>query len=182
MENSQKNLIIQSVKIGALFGLLGIAISLIIYLLNINMLSIGFGIVFIIINIGLSIVIFAYGMRYIRDKYFNGTISYLNKSIIGLIIGLVSGWLAGLFGILLFTYYDPGFMEGQIDRFIIMLEEMGLDEAGVMKQEQRIRESFTLTGQLKAMFIRTPIFAFILSLIIAAFVKKQKTDNESTVL
>jgi hypothetical protein len=182
MENSMKNLVIQSIKIGALYGLLSIVITLIIYLLDIYMMSIAFGIIYFIINIGLTIVIFVYGMKLVRDKYFGGTITYLNRAVVGLIIGLVSGWLAGLFGILLYTYYDPAFIAGQIDQLMIKLEEMGLDEAAIMKQEQNIREGFTLTGQIKAMFIRTPIFAVVLALIVAAFVKKEKTDNQSAAI
>ncbi|MCB2221696.1 MAG: DUF4199 domain-containing protein [Bacteroidetes bacterium] len=182
MENQKIALFTHSLKIGALYGLLSIVISLLIYIFNVNMLSIGFGIVYFIISVGLSVVVFIYGMRTIRDKYFNGYISYGHKFLVGLIIGLVSGWIAGLFGLLLYVYYDPGFIADQIDKFVIKLEEYGVDETTLMKQEESMREGFTAMGQIKSMLIRTPIFTVVLSLIVAAFVKKEINKDDGKVL
>ncbi|HPE56618.1 MAG TPA: DUF4199 domain-containing protein [Bacteroidales bacterium] len=182
MEHSKNTLFLVSFKIGALYGLLSIVITLLIYILNIYMFSIGFGIIFFLITLGISIFVFRYAMRKIRDRYLNGTISFINKFLIGLIVGLVSGWISGIFGLLLFTYYDPGFINGQIDIFIDKLAQYGLDDAAITKQEENLRQGFTQIGQIKNMLIRTPIFTIILSLIIAAFVKKEINKDDGVVM
>ena len=182
MENQLKSLIIQSLKIGAFFGLINIIITLLIYILNVNMMSIGFFIGYLIFSIILTIIFFVYGMKNIRDNYLNGVISFGYKFLTGLIIGIVSGWIAGIIGIILYVYYDPGFIVEQIDELIIKLEDMGLEETVIDKQESDIRKGFTLTGQLKTMFINTPIFTVILSLIVSALVKKEKNSDSDQVL
>ncbi len=121
-------------------------------------------------------------MRYIRENYLDGVISYGYKFIIGLIIGLISAWIGGILSILLYVYYDPGYISEQIDSLIIKLEELGMDETLIIKQEKDLIDSFTLIGQLKTLFIKTPIFVIVLSLIISAFVKKQKDTDTGQIL
>lgn len=174
MENKSKAVFIQSLKIGAYFGILNIIIALLLYIFRVNMMSIVFSIVYFIINMGITIFFFIYGMKYIRDNYLDGVISYGYKFLIGLIIGLISAWIAGILSIMLYVYYDPGYISDQIDKLIIKFEELGMDETVIFKQEQKLKDSFTLNGQIKTLLIKVPVFEIVLSLIISAFVKKEK--------
>lgn len=182
MEDQPKAVFIQSLIIGAYFGILNIIIALLLYIFRVNMVNITFSIIYFIFNIGISILFFVYGMKYIRDNYLNGVISYGYKFLIGLIIGLISAWIGGILSVALYVYYDPGFIAEQIDKLIIKFEDLGMDETVVFKQEQKLKDSFTLIGQIKTIFIRTPIFIIILSLIISVFVKKEKETGTNQML
>jgi len=182
MENQSAKLIARSLKFGLYLGLVYIITTLLTYILNINMLSIGYGIIYFLISAAIVVTFLVFAMKEVREQVYGGVLPYGNRFLVGLIVGLIGGWISGLFSMVLFNLYDPGFIEDQILQFSEKLIEYGVDEAGALEQENKIREGMTIAGRLKSLLIYAPIFSAVLSLIVAAFVKKELNANNDKVM
>jgi hypothetical protein len=180
MENKNTSFITKSILYGLFTGLVFIIITVLIYLLNVNMLTIGFGIGIFLTNAIILIVAMILGIKEIRNKVFEGVLSYGGRVLAGFLIGFTGSVISGLFSLWFFTYYDPGFILDRLPDFVDNLIDKGLPEDQAYKMEEDIREGFTVTGQLKSMFMKGPIMYAVIALIVSAFIKK-KSESDTTI-
>jgi len=180
MENKNTSFINKSLLYGLIAGAILIVITVIIYVLDINMLSIGFGIGIFIVNAAIIIVAMIMGIKDIRDKVFEGVLSYGSRVLAGFLIGFAASVLSGLFGFWFFVYYDPGFIMDRVPDFVDSLIEMGAPEEAAYDAEKDIIDGFSVKGQMKSIFMKGPIIYAVLALIIAAFIKK-KPESDATI-
>lgn len=159
-------------------GLLGIALiifMLITYVLNVpstssvNWLS-------WIIFIGLLV----YGQKTYRTEL-GGYISYGNLVKFGVMMGIFAGFLTGVWQYVLYTMIDPGLWEKQMLELEETYLELGLSEEMIEKSmEANKKFSSPLLISLGAAFTYA-LMSLILSLITAAFLKKENDSFESFV-
>lgn len=162
---------------GLILGAAMIVVSLIYYILDVNMFSIGFGILSMLISLAIVIIVFALGMNSYRDRSLGGKIDFKRCFLIGLIIGLVGFIISSAYNLIFMTYIEPGAMEEGINKFIEkwgdkMTEEQ-LDDT-ISKMQKRMTPSV----QIKSGLITGAVISVILSLIVSAFIKKDKTVSE----
>jgi len=182
MENQNKSLLLKSLQYGAITGIVFIVITLLIYVLNINMISIGFGILIFIINAGIMITAMVFGIKHVRDKIFGETLIYGKRFLVGFIIGLIGTWISVIFSFIFFKYFDPDYLPGQVENFAEKLIEWGVPEEDAWLQEEKMTESLKPLNQLKNGLIKLPLIYGGVSLIISAFVKKNRVSAEDKVL
>ncbi len=164
---------------GVVVGLILSVITFIIYLADINMFGIATGISIFVINITILIVAFVYTMKKVRANSGEKGLSYVKRLTVGVIVGVISGWIATLTSYIIFQIIDPNFISGQLEGFIDTLINLGVSEDEAIETVDKMREDFTTMGQLKNGLIKTPLVYIVISMIIAAFVRKDIESKDS---
>lgn len=162
---------------GLILGAALIVVSLIYYILDVNIFSIGFSILSLVISLTIVIIVLALGMNSYRDRSLSGKIDFKKCFMIGLIIGLVGFIISTAYNLIFMTYIEPNAMEEGINKFI---EKWGdrmtaeqLDDT-ISKMQKRM----TPSSQIKTSLISGAIISILLSLIVSAFIKKDKSASE----
>lgn len=116
------------------------------------------------------------GLKSYRDQDLGGYISYGRSLGTGVLFGLFGGIIAGLFSVLMFTVIDPGLAEKIIEK-----AQQDMIEKGNMSEDQ-IETAISYTRKFMnpgILFIfsilGTAFMAFIFSLIVSIFIKKEQT-------
>jgi len=159
---------------GLLTGVIFIIITALIYFLDINMFQIWFMLSMFIVNIVIIITAIVITIKKVRESVIDKNLNYGNRFLTGLIVGLTAAWLSGLFSYLLFQIIDPNYMLTQVEGFSETLINMGLTEDNAYAKVDEMKISFLPIEQIKTNFLKTPAFFVVLSLIISAFIKRQK--------
>ncbi len=120
------------------------------------------------------------GIKSYRDQDLDGFISYGKSLGTGTLIGLFGGIISGFFTVLMFTVIDPGLAQKIVEQ-----AQQDMVEKGTMTEDQ-INMAITWTqkfmnpGILFVFSILGSIFmAFIFSLIVSIFTKKEPTPFQS---
>ncbi|MBP6978524.1 MAG: DUF4199 domain-containing protein [Bacteroidales bacterium] len=176
METKPRSLFVHSLIYGLILGAALVVISLIYYILDINMFGIGFMLLNLLVTLAVVIVVMLLGVNAYRDRYLGGKIDYKRCFFSGLIIGLVGFIISTLYSYIFMAWIEPGMMEENINQFIEKwgdkMTEDQLDTA-ISKMQK-----MTPASQIQRGAISGLIMAVILSLLISLFVKKDKTGSE----
>ncbi|WP_210466881.1 DUF4199 domain-containing protein [Rufibacter roseolus] len=127
---------------------------------------------FVILIVG---IVFAY-------KYFkannNGFMKYSQGLGIGTLAGLVAGILTAIVSYFYIEFIDPSVLENMKQAQIEMMEGFNLPEEQMDKFIEDLENKTTALRQAINQIIGLPIIAFILSLIIAAIMKRSQPEFE----
>ena len=153
---------------GLILGLLGVVFSLVLWFLDLTFNK-NLGYIFMIVEI----VILFFLVKSYRDNYLHGAISFGQALGAGVVIFLYTSIITGIFSALLYTVIDPELMNKGLAATEEIYRERG------MPQEQ-IDMGLKMAGKMMKPAISIPIgliismfFGFIMSLIVAAFVRKE---------
>lgn len=177
MEEETQNAFKSGVRPGLIIGIIMVAITYLVYVINSSLLISGmFGIGTLIGLIGLVVY---FGIQYRSE--IGGFISFGDSFKFSIVAMVIAGLISTLGMLLLYTLVDPDLPEVLAEEAtantIEMIEKIG-GSADAMPPEQldEIREStkegFTAIGQIKGFGISV-IFYAVLSLISAAIIKKR---------
>jgi hypothetical protein len=175
--STSPNLFKHALKSGAIIGGIGIAITAILYVVDLSLLAnLKVGIVMILVFLGLVIYM---GINYRKEA--GGYLSYGKAFQHGYVTLLVSGFISTLFQILLYHVIDPSIPGALTDISLEMAEEMmagfGMsgDQLDKAMEQARIDTParFTVVGLLKQFAWGFLIYA-IISVITSIFVKKNE--------
>lgn len=108
----------------------------------------------------------------------NGFMSYSQGLGLGTVLGLIAGLLNGLVAVLYLTFIDSSFMERQMDKVIIQFEEQGMTDAQIEQSMQFMEYTMNPIAIFFMSIIFTAIFAFLVSLVVAAFTKNNDPSTE----
>ncbi|HNS17959.1 MAG TPA: DUF4199 domain-containing protein [Bacteroidales bacterium] len=179
METQPRSLLVHSLIYGLILGALLIVVSLIYYILDVNMFGLGFIFLNLFIMLAVVIVVMLLGAKSFRDKYLGGKIDFKQCFFIGLIIGLVGFIISVLYNFIFMSYIEPGMMEESVNQFIEkwgdkMTEEQ-LDDA-INKMQSRL----TPASQIRSGATSGIIMSVLFSLIVSLFVKKDTAASDLT--
>lgn len=176
MENKRSQAKV-AMNYGLLYGLAGIAITLLFYFLGTDMESkipmlTGFAalILFIII-----------GVKSYRDEDLEGYISYGKSLGTGTLIALFGSIITAIFTVILFTYIAPELPEKIIENAQQKLAEKGMSDA---QMEQGIKMTRMFMSPVWLFFfsiLGTTFWGFVFSLIISIFTKKESNPFNSNI-
>jgi len=171
MEN-QNSVIKPSLTYGLYLGIALILFSLVMYLLDIDHDSKLMWVSYIIMAGGLF-----WAMISFRDKINGGFVTYGKAFGTGFWTGLFAAIIGTAFTYIYVTMIDPG----MIEEILLKAEEQILDSSPNMSDEQ-LEQALSMTEKFTSPimitiwgFVANVIFATILSLIIAIFVKREGT-------
>lgn len=153
---------------GLILGLIGVVYTLVIWILDLSFNK-NIGYLFLLVEI----VILFFLIKSYRDNHMHGSISYGQALGAGVIIFLYATIITSIFSFLLNTVIDPGLMQ----KGLAAQEQLLLDRG--MTQEQ-VDAGLKVAAKMMKPVITIPIglvvnmfFGLILSLIAAAFVRKE---------
>jgi hypothetical protein len=153
---------------GLILGLIGVVYTLVIWILDLSFNK-NIGYLFLLVEI----VILFFLIKSYRDNHMHGTISYGQALGAGVIIFLYSTIITSIFSYLLNTVIDPELMQ----KGLAAQEQVLLDRG--LTQEQ-VDQALKVAAKMMKPAISIPIglvanmfFGLILSLIAAAFVRKE---------
>ncbi len=160
------------------FGLIGGVIFIIYTLLaNLTGLSIpnGLGKVFLNLAIVLAVTIglVIYFVRQHRDNDLGGYISFKRAFLLSFVSLLISSVISGLFSMIYVAYIDPSFLDTVLDATEEMMTNMGAPADAIETQMADMREKMTVVGMLKQSLMNGIVGGLVISLIVAAIMKKK---------
>ena len=131
------------------------------------------------IGYGMLILFLVLGIKSFRDQDLDGYISYGKSLGTGVLVGLFGGIITGIFTVLMFTVIDPGMANKLIEATQQKLIDQGLPESQIEMSISYARKFmsppilfvFSIVGQV--------LMAFIFSLIISVFLKKEQNPFDS---
>lgn len=153
---------------GVIFALIGIVYSLIMYFFDLSFNKVQ-GWIFILIQI----VVLWFLLKSYRDNYMYGNITYGQALGAGLIIFLYYAIIMALFTYILYTVIDPDLMDKQLAFTEEEMLKRGLPQEAVdagMKVQTKIMKPAIMAP---ISIIGVMFQGLIMSLIVAAFVKKE---------
>jgi hypothetical protein len=153
---------------GLILGLLGVVYTLVLWFLDLTFNK-NLGYIFILVEV----VILFFLVKSYRDNYMHGMITYGQALGAGVIIFLYATIISSIFSYLLYAVIDPGLMAKGL-----AAQEQGFLDRG-MTQEQ-VDAALKVAAKMMKPAISMPIglvvnmfFGLIVSLIVAAFVRKE---------
>jgi len=159
-----------ALKWGAILGVASIIFSLILFITD-NVGNNGLGAISFVLTIGGLVL----AMRDFRTQN-GGFMRYGQGLSTGTLTAGISGLLSSLFSVFYTTVIDTGVMERMVEKTRDKLEESGLPDEQI-DQQIKFVEMFQSPGLTFALgVIGAVIFGFLLSLVIAAIMKKEKTN------
>jgi len=166
---NQNDIYKNAANFGFILGLVIIIASLIIHFIGVNNARLTS-----YIPIIFSAVAISFGTKNLRDKFQNGYISYARALGSGVLIALFGAILQSFFTYVFFAYISPESLSLMFDTMEQALIDQGQDEEQIATAMQMSRQFMgPATIAISGIFSAT-LWGFILSLISAAFIKKDE--------
>lgn len=149
-----------------------VVLSLLFYLINFNMMSMGGMAIFYILLLGIGFTFAIMATRAQRDQIDGGYITYGKAVLVGLLTVFIGVFISSFWNYILVNFIDPGYVDALKEQFI---ETWG--ERMPAESLEQALEGFDKSGDLfqivKQGLIGGVIYGLIVGLISAAFLKKQ---------
>jgi hypothetical protein len=164
---------------GAILGIVSIIISLIMYISGYMPINFKRILLTTVISLAVTIVFVSAGMKSYRDKVLDGTISYGQALVVGILIVVFSSLLASIYNLIFNYVIDPEYMDRVMEATknwtYDWMNNMGSTEAQIEDAMERFdKQQATPVKTFLQGLIWSAVFGTILSLIIAAFTKKSR--------
>lgn len=162
---------------GVIVGVVGILLGLVVYFLNANTTGWVSWVTIII-----SIAVLVYCLLAYRNEYLGGYASFGQIFLMGLVIGIISSILMMAYTYLLHTVIDPDLME----KLKLVYEERIMSNRRIPESMyddlfEKMEKRMTVKRMTINALIFGTIFNAVISLIIAAFVKKEANPVNNAV-
>jgi hypothetical protein len=123
----------------------------------------------------LLIIFLFLGIKSYRDQDLDGYISYGKSLGTGVLIGLFGGIITGFFTVLMFTVIDPGLAQKIIEKAQEqMIEKGGMSDEQIEMAMSMTKKFMTPTMLFLFSIVGSAFMAFIFSLIVSVFTKKEQ--------
>jgi len=166
---------------GAILGIVSIIMSLIMYIAGYMPINLKRIMLTAVISIAITIIFVSAGMKSYRDKVLEGNISYGQAFVAGLLIVIFSAVLINIYNLIFNLVIDPDYMnrvmEATRNWTYDMMNNMGAPEGQIEDAMERFDRQQANMSHLKTLMqgiIWSVVFGAIISLIVAAFVKKSR--------
>ncbi|MCX6271774.1 MAG: DUF4199 domain-containing protein [Bacteroidetes bacterium] len=176
METNQPSVIKHSLNYGAILGAIVVLYSLLLYGLD-AMMNQALGYISFILLLGGII----YGIKQYRDKLNNGFISFGTGFKTGFFMIIVSGLIGSVYTFLFFQFFDPGMIQQMLKHSEEQLVHKypNMDDAQI-QQMLKYSAMFMKPWSMAIFgFFMNVIVGGILSLIVAAVMKKEENPMQS---
>ncbi|GAB6279583.1 MAG: hypothetical protein STSR0006_15960 [Lentimicrobium sp.] len=179
MKNKLNIIIENSLKFGALMGVVFILLSLIYYIAGFDQFNAVFGIVNLLVSLAVYIGFLYYSNKTLRDKKLNKVLTYTDGLLNSFITGIIAAILSGIYSYLFYQYFDPAYFAESIERSIEMLEQNPTLTGEVLDNAIAKIESITPLNSALQGFYGNIAMSFIFALIISAFTRKKPLPSFS---
>ncbi|MEA2040997.1 MAG: DUF4199 domain-containing protein [Bacteroidota bacterium] len=166
---------------GAVLAAIFIVYGMLLYVLEVNYFSIGFGILnFVIMAVIFASVMLVFGKK-IRNTLFEGYMSYGQAFAYTLALGILGGVFIAIFNFFFYEFVDLSYLDNQASEFLYKMEQRGLSEEQLQDIREKVSKELHGPSWKKSLkgLMNNSIIAVIFSLIISIFVKQNKAYEAS---
>jgi len=176
MEKKNTSVFYNGLIWGLILGFAGIIYQVILYMLDQNLNQVlGYG------GILISLILLVLGMRSFRDSIRDGVLPFGTAFGFGIVAIVVSGVIGTIYGYIMWTVIDPDIITKMMELQTEKMLERGLPEEAI-EQAIGITSKFMKPGVMAAMGLGSSLFfGAILSLIVAAFMKRDESGDAGLV-
>jgi ABC-type sugar transport system permease subunit len=128
----------------------------------------------------IMVVVLWLGIKAVRDESESKTIGYGKALGTGVLISLYSGLMSGVYSFIHFKFVNPNFADYQIELIRPKWVAAGMGDAQIEQAEHFTRMMMTPLVNAILTPIVAVIFGLILSLILAAFLKRNPPEGAQT--
>lgn len=173
------DLIKYSGKFSLYAGLILIAITAFIYIFDTNVFSVWFGLLSFSVTFTILIVFMYLGTCNLRDSALEGKINYLESLIALFTIGIIALLMSSLFSFLLSTVIDPEYQIRQLENLReFIYSNQFIPESEKERIIEESKKNINPINQLINSLKFQPFLILFMSLLMAFFIKKNKTVNQ----
>jgi hypothetical protein len=164
------------VKFGLISGFILIIYNVLLYALDIDIFSIAFSLVNGILYFGFMIALAVIGVNKMRDEDLEKKITYIQAFLGSFVILLISLYLTSIFSYILNGFIDTAYFPNKMDGFIANMEGK-ISEEQLNDIVKGLEESLDPVKAIIKSIWMSPLIALVVGAIIAAFIKKDKTED-----
>ena len=165
-----------ALKFGLIIAIFSIILTLVSYVLDIEVFSFSFIALNLILGLAILIGSFVFGIKNYREKSLDGKITFGQAFLQGLAIGAIGYGIIAIFTYVFHAFIAPEYMAGQLDGLIAFMEGMGVPDSALDEAIADFEEKLPPIKQLISAVQTGGIMTVIFSLIVAASVKKDTTQ------
>ncbi|MGC9471877.1 MAG: DUF4199 domain-containing protein [Bacteroidales bacterium] len=180
MENNESSILTQSLIYGLYFGLVMVALSLVMWMFNIMPTRFSINIILFIVNVVIYFGLLFWFTRMYRDESLGGYISYGKAFLFALLVAFFGSVVSAVYNYVFNAFIDPGYMERimqvTMESTENFMRERGLSQDQIDMAMARF-ENQEIPGPGKTALqsvLGGVIYGLIVSLITSAFAKKQE--------
>jgi len=172
-----------AVSSGLILGVVLILYSMILYVFEANVLSIGFGILNFVISIGIFVLVMLLAGKSVRTIHFGGYMAYKDAFVFTLVVGITGTVLYAIFTYFYYAFADLSYLQNQVDEFLFDMQQRGLNESQLQDLKKQMEEQFSATPikQASNSLLLNSIATVVLALLVSIFVKRNKPDYEEEI-
>jgi hypothetical protein len=161
-----------ALKWGLISAVISIVINLVITLSNAKFSTL-VSILMLIVSIGISATLLALAMREYRSQN-NGYLGYGEGLGLGTLLSAISGLVAGAFNFIYQKFIDPTIVERRLNEARDQMESQGMED-GRIEQAMKVTTWMSEPGvQFVSAIFLSVLFGFLISLIVAAILRREK--------
>jgi hypothetical protein len=180
METKKRSLFVNALIYGLILGAVYIVLSLVYYILDVDIIKPGMSLLILVINIALLIIMMLIATNAYRDKMLGGKITWFEAFLFCVIVGFIAYILSGIYGFLFYKYYEPHLLDQIHMRALEMIEKIpNISESRLAKIEHRMDRQLTPIGTFFQSLQMAVVGSLVFGAIVALFVKKEKEPDEN---
>ena len=167
-----------ALKYGLIISVINIVLTLVYYVLDVEMFSFSFIAFNLTLGIAIIVGVFLVGVKAYRTNGLEGKITFGQAFAQGLTIGVIGYGIVAIFTYIFHAYIAPDYMAAQMDSFIAFMEGMGAPDEAVDAAVSDFEKNLPPFKQFLSTLKSGAVMSIIISVIIAAVVKKDTTETQ----
>lgn len=167
-----------AIKYALIISVFSIILSLIYYILEVEVFSFGFIAANLVISIVIIVGAMLYGVKNYRNNGLAGKITFGQAFLHALVIGLIAYIITAIYNYIFYAFIAPDYAATMTESFVNFMESMNIPDDILEQSIKDFEEQMTPTGQLISGLKNGAIMSVIVALIIGAAIKKDTTQAE----
>ena len=167
-----------AIKYGLFISLITIISTFVYYIFDIEMFNTTAMIGSMVFGLFIIILLFVIGIKKYRENGLGGKITFGQAFLQGLAIGIIGYAIIAIFNYVFNAFIAPEWGPNQVEGFYNMMEGFGLPDEALDQAVEDFQEQMTPIGMAINALQSGAIMSIIVSLIVAASIKKDTTQAE----
>ncbi len=167
-----------ALKYALIISVFSIVLSLIYYILEVEIFNWGFIAANLVISIVIIVGAFLFGVKNYRNNGLGGKITFGQAFLQALVIGSIGYVIIALYNYVFYAFIAPEYAETMIDSFITFMEGMNIPDEILEESIKDFEDQMTPMGQLWSGLKNGAVMSIIVALIIGLAIKKDTTQAE----
>ena len=183
MKSNQSQLLTNSATFGLIMAGVSFVLTLLYWILDFNLFSIGTSLLVLVLNLGITVLFFWLSNKTLRDKYLGGAMTYGQGFVNALLTGIASVIVGTVLTYVFHKYIAPDYLSKLAEKMLETLQSNPNVPPATLETVKAKFDAMTPEHNATQGLLYGTIFSVVFSLIISAFTKKNPdifaTENTS---